>query len=56
MAEPDLMFQAAVITALRDPQMQQQFTSIGLDTVGNRPEQFAAFRQQEFWSSRAASS
>jgi tripartite-type tricarboxylate transporter receptor subunit TctC len=40
--------QAAVLAALNDPKVQQQFTSIGLEVVANTPEQFAAFQQQEF--------
>jgi len=39
---------AAVVAALNEPQLRQQFTSIGLEIVGNTPEQFAAFQQQEF--------
>jgi tripartite-type tricarboxylate transporter receptor subunit TctC len=41
-------FHAAVIAALNEPQTRQQFTSVGLEIVGNTPEQFAAFQQQEF--------
>jgi tripartite-type tricarboxylate transporter receptor subunit TctC len=41
-------FHAAVIAALNDPQIRDQFTSVGLEIVGNTPEQFAAFQQQEF--------
>jgi tripartite-type tricarboxylate transporter receptor subunit TctC len=41
-------FHAAVLAALNDPQTRQQFTSVGLEIVGNTPEQFAAFQQQEF--------
>ena len=40
-------FHAAVLAALNDPQTRQQFTSVGLEIVGNTPEQFAAFQQQE---------
>ncbi len=41
-------FHAAVVAALNEPQVRQQFTSVGLEIVGNTPEQFAAFQQQEF--------
>ena len=41
-------FHAAVIAAINEPQTKQQFTSFGLEIVGNTPEQFAAFQQQEF--------
>ncbi len=41
-------FQAGVIAALNEPQVKQQFTSMGLEIVGNTPEQFAAFQQQEY--------
>jgi len=39
---------AAVIAALNDPQVKQQFVSVGFEIVGNTPAQFAAFQQQEF--------
>ncbi len=41
-------FHAAVIAAINEPATKQQFTSFGLEIVGNTPEQFAAFQQQEF--------
>lgn len=41
-------FHAAVIAALNDAQIQQQFTSVGLEIVGNTPEQFTAFQAAEF--------
>jgi tripartite-type tricarboxylate transporter receptor subunit TctC len=41
-------FHAAVIAALNDPQIRDQFTSVGLEIVGNTPEQFTAFQQREF--------
>jgi tripartite-type tricarboxylate transporter receptor subunit TctC len=41
-------FHAAVLAALADPAIKTQFTSVGLEIVGNTPEQFAAFQQQEF--------
>jgi len=41
-------FHAAVIAALHEPQVRDQFTSVGLEIVGNTPEQFTAFQQQEF--------
>ncbi|MBE7416955.1 MAG: tripartite tricarboxylate transporter substrate binding protein [Ideonella sp.] len=39
---------AAVIATLAEPQIRQQFTSVGLEIVGNTPAQFAAFQQREF--------
>lgn len=39
---------AAVIAALNEPQIRDQFTGMGLEIVGNTPEQFAAFQQREF--------
>jgi tripartite-type tricarboxylate transporter receptor subunit TctC len=41
-------FHAALIAALNDPAIKQQFVSVGLEVVGNTPEQFAAFQQAEF--------
>ena len=41
-------FHAAVIAALNEPQIKEQFTSVGLEIVGNTPEQFTAFQQKEF--------
>jgi tripartite-type tricarboxylate transporter receptor subunit TctC len=41
-------FHAAVVAALNDPQIRQQFTSVGLEIVANTPEQFAAFQAREF--------
>jgi tripartite-type tricarboxylate transporter receptor subunit TctC len=41
-------FHAAVIAALNEPQTREQFQSLGLEIVGNTPEQFAAFQQKEF--------
>ena len=41
-------FHAAVIAALNEPAIKDQFTSVGLEIVGNTPEQFAAFQQREF--------
>ncbi|VWX57640.1 LacI family transcriptional regulator [Burkholderiales bacterium 8X] len=38
----------AMVGALNDPAVKQQFTSIGLEVVGNTPAQFADFQQQEF--------
>ncbi len=40
-------FHAAVLAALNDPQIRQQFTGMGLEIVANTPEQFAAFQQRE---------
>lgn len=41
-------FAKAVVDALKTPDVQQQFTSIGFDIVANTPAQFAAFQAQEF--------
>jgi tripartite-type tricarboxylate transporter receptor subunit TctC len=38
----------SVVAALNDPAVKQQFTSIGLEVVGNTPAQFASFQQQEY--------
>lgn len=38
----------AVVTALNDPKVRQQFTSVGFEIVANTPEQFAAFQLREF--------
>lgn len=37
----------ALMTALKDPGIQQRFVDVGFEIVGNTPEQFAAFQQQE---------
>ena len=39
---------AAVVAALNEPQVKDQFVSIGFELVGNTPAQFAAYQQQEF--------
>lgn len=41
-------FHAAVLAALNEPAVKNQFTSMGLEIVANTPEQFAAFQAQEF--------
>ncbi len=41
-------FHAAVIAALNDPQIKSQFQALGLEIVGNTPEQFAAFQAAEY--------
>jgi tripartite-type tricarboxylate transporter receptor subunit TctC len=38
----------AIVAALNDPAVKQQFTAIGFEVVGNTPAQFAAFQKQEF--------
>jgi tripartite-type tricarboxylate transporter receptor subunit TctC len=38
----------SVVAALNDPAVKQQFTSIGLEVVGNTPAQFTSFQQQEY--------
>ncbi|MFI5447715.1 Bug family tripartite tricarboxylate transporter substrate binding protein [Polaromonas sp. UC242_47] len=39
---------AAIVAALNDPQIKQQFVSVGFEVVANTPEQFATFQQHEF--------
>jgi tripartite-type tricarboxylate transporter receptor subunit TctC len=39
---------AAVVAALNEPQVKDQFVSIGFELVANTPAQFAAYQQQEF--------
>jgi tripartite-type tricarboxylate transporter receptor subunit TctC len=38
----------AIVAALNDAQVRQQFTALGFEVVANTPEQFATFQQQEF--------
>jgi tripartite-type tricarboxylate transporter receptor subunit TctC len=38
----------AIVAALNDPAVKQQFTAIGFEVVGNTPAQFATFQKQEF--------
>ncbi len=46
-------FHEAVLAALADPQIRQQFTSVGFEIVGNSVEQFTAFQRSEYerWKS-----
>ena len=39
---------AAIVGALNDPQIKQQFTALGFEIIANTPEQFAAFQAKEF--------
>jgi tripartite-type tricarboxylate transporter receptor subunit TctC len=39
---------AAIVGGLNDPQVRQQFVSVGFEIVANTPEQFTAFQQREF--------
>ena len=39
--------QDALMVALKDPGVQQRFVEVGFEIVGNTPEQFTAFQQQE---------
>jgi len=41
-------FHAAVLAALNDAPTKAQLNGIGLEIVGNTPEQFGAFQQREF--------
>lgn len=36
-----------VVRAVRDPEVNAKLTGLGLDIVGNTPEQFAAFLESE---------
>jgi tripartite-type tricarboxylate transporter receptor subunit TctC len=38
----------AIVAALNDPKVKEQFVSVGFEVVANTPAQFAAFQQQEF--------
>jgi tripartite-type tricarboxylate transporter receptor subunit TctC len=38
---------AALVGALKDPKVEQQFLALGFEIIGNTPEQFAAFEQRE---------
>ncbi len=38
----------ALVAALADEKLRQQFTSVGFEIVANSPEQFAAFQQREY--------
>jgi tripartite-type tricarboxylate transporter receptor subunit TctC len=40
--------QAAIVAALSDEQLKQQFTSQGFEIVGNTPAQFAEFEAREY--------
>ena len=37
----------ALMAALKEPTIQQRFVDVGFEIVGNTPEEFAAFQQQE---------
>jgi tripartite-type tricarboxylate transporter receptor subunit TctC len=41
-------FHGAVVAALNDAQVKQQFTALGLEVVGNTMAEFTSFQQQEF--------
>jgi len=47
-ADVKAKFHAAVVAAINEPAVKNQFTSMGLEIVANTPEQFAAFQAQEF--------
>ena len=38
----------ALIAALKDPEIEKRFVSVGFEVVGNTPEQFAEFQKREF--------
>jgi tripartite-type tricarboxylate transporter receptor subunit TctC len=46
-AEVKTKMHAALIAALKDPKIEQQFVGLGFEIVANTPEQFAAFQQRE---------
>jgi tripartite-type tricarboxylate transporter receptor subunit TctC len=37
----------AIVAALKDEKLEQQFVSVGFEIVANTPEQFVAFQQKE---------
>ncbi|MDP1741000.1 tripartite tricarboxylate transporter substrate binding protein [Polaromonas sp.] len=39
---------AAIVAALNDPRIKEQFVSVGFEVVANTPAQFAAFQRLEF--------
>ena len=39
---------AAIVAALADPVIKQQFGALGFETIANTPEQFAVFQASEF--------
>jgi tripartite-type tricarboxylate transporter receptor subunit TctC len=39
---------ADLVSAIRDPSVRSKFTGIGFEIVGNSPEEFAKFQQQEY--------
>lgn len=47
-AEARNRLHSAIVAALNDPQVRQQFTALGFEIVANTPAQFAAFQQREF--------
>ncbi|MBX3619595.1 MAG: tripartite tricarboxylate transporter substrate binding protein [Rhizobacter sp.] len=47
-AEVKAKLHAALVAALRDPQVQAEFTKVGIEVVANTPAQFAAFEEAEY--------
>jgi tripartite-type tricarboxylate transporter receptor subunit TctC len=43
----------ALMSALKDPEIEKRFVSVGFEIVGNSPEEFAQFQKREFerWKS-----
>jgi len=39
---------AGIVKALKDPALTKQFTDVGLEIVGNSPEEFSQFQAKEF--------
>jgi tripartite-type tricarboxylate transporter receptor subunit TctC len=38
---------AAIMSALAEPKLREQFAAVGFEIVGNSPDEFAAFQQRE---------
>jgi tripartite-type tricarboxylate transporter receptor subunit TctC len=47
-AEVKAKLHTALVAALNDPQIREQFVSVGFELVANTPEQFAAFQRAEY--------
>lgn len=47
-AEVKSKLHAALVNAINDPQVRDQFVSVGFELVANTPEQFASFQRAEY--------
>ncbi|BDT67447.1 hypothetical protein os1_16230 [Comamonadaceae bacterium OS-1] len=47
-ADVRVKLHTAIVAALADPAIKQQFGALGFETIANTPEQFAAFQATEF--------